>query len=148
MEPSNASDLALLLTSASKAQQQHGEIPHITLPDGFRLESIEHLLPTPQRARGTFETTDRESWIEYVELFKQAGTAIFIGPNDVTAILDFHTSARKSQTATPGWGDHLAVLLKDEITELPTKAELLADSRLHGTNVFIGEYEDFNLTNA
>jgi uncharacterized protein YfdQ (DUF2303 family) len=139
-QQSEINGIAALLGQSQKASQHHGEIPHITLPDGYRIESIEHLLPTPSRIRGIFTTCDPDAFIRYVERAKVPGkSVIFLSGGEkpvAQAIIDFH--GKDAQGISPGWCEH-QVFLKGHTLE--TVQETLKDTRLHGVPVFAGTYE-------
>lgn len=126
----NPEQLAVLIGQCQKAQQQMGEIPHITVPEGFRVESLEHLLPRPARARGVFTTSDPSSWARYVDRFaNKAESYVFYTDESAVAILDAHGPSGA------GWCEHLAVLDANpegalQVIDIPT---------------FRGKFSDINL---
>lgn len=45
----------------------HGGIPYAIVPEGYRLQDLEHLLPNPARKKAKVETTDTNSFIFYTK---------------------------------------------------------------------------------
>jgi uncharacterized protein YfdQ (DUF2303 family) len=90
-------------------------VPHVVMPQGFKLESLEALLPAPRRIKGLVRAHDLSGLIAYVEKFKDTDTAIYCGPVDAALIdarLDDHTPGKPSHVThrcqfgcpvTPEW---------------------------------------------
>ena len=79
--------------------------PVALVPDSVTIQSLEHLLPAPTRTRQKLTVLDAESFIEYVNRFASAATAVFCnGPEGrtFTAVIDYH------QPESPAWRDHVA----------------------------------------
>ena len=102
----DAKIVSALLASCQKANQEYGETPHITVPDGFTIESIENLMPHPSRIRGFFVTKSLPSLIAYTKRFYDAErTASFadIELKTLVVIFDYHSKMQ------PSWLDHIAI---------------------------------------
>lgn len=83
------------------------------LPAGWESEivDLEPYQDRPYRQRGT-ATFDRvESFIEYVDVYKDSATLIYARNEWFVAILNGHTAAK------PGWCDHLATFTLKETPE-------------------------------
>lgn len=78
-------------------------LPYIVVPDGYKLEDLEHILPAPTRKRGTTDLTDAKSFIAVVKSQKRPETSLYstINPPSFTAV--FNDTADGA-----GWGDHRA----------------------------------------
>lgn len=79
--------------------------PIALVPHGVSLEGLEKHLPAPIRTRQKLNVLDAETFIDYVNRFSDAATAVFCnGPEGRTfiAVFDYH------QPGEPAWGDHLA----------------------------------------
>lgn len=79
--------------------------PIALVPHGVSLEGLEKHLPAPTRTRQRLNVLDAETFIEYVNRFADAGTAVFCnGPEGRTfiAVFDYHMPDQ------PAWGEHLA----------------------------------------
>lgn len=134
---SDITAIAALIGQAQKASQHHGEIPHITLPEGFTVQSIEHLLPAPSRIRGIFRTRDPEAFITYVHRHKIPGkTVIFRNDKEITCIIDFHGKDGQAKDV-PGWCEHQAILVPDGKVSID-------DERISSIPVFRGGFEPLN----
>jgi uncharacterized protein YfdQ (DUF2303 family) len=96
-------EMAYIVAAAAKARNDYGLTPHLIVPEGFVVEDLEHLMPTPARARGVFEATTPRAWEEYVSRYASEQTVIFCEPTRIVAVLNGH--GRQS----PGWCDHIAV---------------------------------------
>lgn len=125
MMDTSVKELAAAMAAAQKATSTYGEIPHVSIPEGMRVEDIERLLPAPSRIRGVYTTANPVSWAKYIERFRSDATVIFAQDKQAVAVLDFHTR----QTA--GWGEHLAILNGHEISKI---------SAPEGVPVFFGEF--------
>ena len=89
--------------------------PFAVIPEGYKLEDLERLYPTPRRARGNFTLREAASFIAFVNANKVPGTRIFgdlnikadaskIEPPRFVAVFDDHL-----REGTPGWREHSAV---------------------------------------
>jgi len=80
--------------------------PFVIVPDGYRVENLEHTLANPARLSGTTKVRDAESFAMIVNVDKSAATRIYrtVEPPQFVAVLNDH-----SPTGLPGWGDHRVV---------------------------------------
>lgn len=78
-------------------------MPLVLLPDGFKVEDLERMLPAPTRKKGVTILNDVESFIAVVNDQKGDNTRLFstINPPSFTAVFNYTAAA-------PGWGDHVA----------------------------------------
>jgi len=84
----------------------HGGIPYAVVPEGYRIEDLESLLPTPARKRGEVILTEADSFIHYVSKHGQAGsTLIYAHVNTEDSFLSL-TAVLNGHSDTPDWGDH------------------------------------------
>lgn len=72
------------------------------------LDEAERRGAAPKRRKGTSTHTELASFIEHVNRFKDADSAVFADTDDVTltAVLDYH---KAGATADPRWGGHRSV---------------------------------------
>ena len=104
---STASDLTLLRDEIMKGttiEDSDGAPSAVVVPDGYRLESIEHLEPTPWRQRATVAADTIAEFVGYVSEHADGASRVFVDPRqpEALAVLDYGT------TAQPGWGQHRA----------------------------------------
>lgn len=79
-------------------------IPVLIVPDDYRVDSMEAMLPAPSRKRGTVTLNDEASFVEFVKKNKTQGTLLLhvVRPSpSFTAIFNFGDTQ-------PGWSDHRA----------------------------------------
>jgi uncharacterized protein YfdQ (DUF2303 family) len=88
-------------------------IPHVLLPPGCSLSSLEALLPAPKRIMAHPAFHDIEGFAAYVDEFKSAGSRVFV---DETA-LSFFTIFDHHAKDQPAWGDHCASMKLEESPE-------------------------------
>lgn len=106
----NATETKAILNAAVASTQfvdDHDGIPYVVIPDGYRLQDIEHLMETPQRKRGNVIVHTAGGIIEYVNKHKIDGATIIYASVDLdaakcqlVAVLNDHHSAG------PLWRDH------------------------------------------
>jgi uncharacterized protein YfdQ (DUF2303 family) len=85
----------------------------LIIPQGHRAEPLKPYLDpyrtAPERRRGTAKLVELDSFIEHVNRFKDADSAIFAVPDPklptLTCVLDYH---RAGSDASPRFGDHRA----------------------------------------
>lgn len=77
--------------------------PVVLLPQNFKPVTLESLLPSPTRKRGTTTLNDAESFIAVVNDQSDDSTRLFstIHPPTFTAVFNYHAEGA-------GWGDHRA----------------------------------------
>lgn len=84
------------------------------LPENFKLQDLEHYLPTPKRLKAHPHVTRIADFIEYVNRFKSGASAIFVASNVAdaggklaTAILDYHPAL---PAPAASWCEHRVTL--------------------------------------
>lgn len=99
-----------------KQPADHGtSAPLLVDPRSCEVVSLEKYLPAPVRKRATVMVRDHDSFIAYVELHREAGTALF-GNLDThganfTAVIDYHRSnGGDLKAGAPAWGEHRCIL--------------------------------------
>ncbi len=88
----------------------------LVMPRGMQAQSIKHLLDEyrdrPERRTGTATMTDLESFITWVNRFKDENSAIFVDRTptkpSLTAVIDYHEAGRESD-ADPRFCQHRAI---------------------------------------
>lgn len=94
---------------ASAGQFKVGETPYVVLPQGYKVEDLEKLLPHPTRPRGKIELSTADSFIAYVNKYVGGATNLYISlvgddrPR-FTAVFNDHAEL-------PGWRDFSAEYL-------------------------------------
>ncbi len=91
------------LAACNQSPREIGGVPVLVLPDDFEAKSMEHLLVSPARKKGTVVLNDSESFVAVVNDQKGESTRLFstIDPPTFTAVFN-HTALGT------GWGDHRA----------------------------------------
>lgn len=77
----------------------------VLLPDDYSVHSLEELLPTPNRKRGTKRLNSAESFIDYIKLHITEDTQIY---GDITLRPRFVVVFNDDGKHVPGWGDFKA----------------------------------------
>lgn len=94
-------DLAVLKGAiATPAELTINGVPHVAVPAGYELKSMETLLTEPRRITCAATAHKVEGFIDYVKRFKDARTALYCGPEDapkLLARLDDHRPEAPSQ---------------------------------------------------
>ena len=101
MEQQNDTQAAISAGMAlSGIKQTEQGIPLAVLPEGARVETLEHLMPEPPRRKGKATLHDTDSFIKYVNFERTDETRIYctMEPPSFTAV--FNDGA--------GWKDHRA----------------------------------------
>ena len=134
MQENTINDIAKLAVSASELANAHGSI---VIPDGYKLQSLEHLKTRPYLFRGLFSTTMLNEFADYVIKHGTENTTVFIDNQKIAAqaIIDMGSHDE------PHWGKHRA-----EVTLLktPAFAKLLENNnRLFSQQEFIDFCEDW-----
>jgi len=83
------------------------------VPDGYKIASLDiarlvaPYQDTPQRVRGTVTLTDTVSWLAYFAKHGSLNSEVYgdVRASTVTAVINAPTDS-----LTPGWGDHRAIL--------------------------------------
>lgn len=91
------------LAACHQQTRDVGTTPAVLLPEGFNVQNLEYMLPTPTRKRGTTMLNDAESFVAVVNDQKDDNTRLFstTNPPTFTAVFNHHA-------AEAGWGDHKA----------------------------------------
>lgn len=82
-----------------------GAIPHLVVPYGYQISSMEGHLPTPARKRGKATFSSFASFVAYVKEHRNVSTRIFANTTNgfsLNALLDFHSDH-------PSWCEHNAI---------------------------------------
>lgn len=79
-------------------------VPHVVMPKGQELKSLEHLLAAPRSIRETPSFCEIDGFASYVNDFKNDNSKIFYGPGLFSAIIDY------SGKEKPAWHRHIARL--------------------------------------
>jgi uncharacterized protein YfdQ (DUF2303 family) len=85
----------------------------LVVPNGYQAlpaeKIIEQYLPAPRRVRANVLLNHLDSFIEYVNLFKQPQSRVFTtSDGSMSAIIDYHIPSASPGLATPAWGSHRA----------------------------------------
>lgn len=88
-------------------------VPHVLVPPGSTLSSLEALLPAPKRIVAHPSFHDIDGFASYVKEFKSDGSRVFVDESTLTffTIFDHHS---KDQ---PAWGDHCSSMKLEESPE-------------------------------
>lgn len=97
---------ALFANLRSESQAIGAGIPYVVVPDGFRVQALEHLMVAPVRTRAKAAFDDVESFAAYVEARKEDRTIVTADEkgSSVTAIIDYH------HERAAAFGEHVATL--------------------------------------
>ena len=79
-------------------------VTHVQVPPGCDLQSMEQLMPAPQRIVASPVFTDIAGFAAYIKEFKEAGSRIFVDDKNWSFITVFDCHAKDQ----PAWGDHSA----------------------------------------
>lgn len=98
----------LLRALAGQSAPHSSDLTHAyaTVPEGYKLESLEHLQPIPNRIRATVKAHTLDTFTAYFNRFKNARSVVFADQAafTLTAVLDYHEEEHK-----PRWGSHKVV---------------------------------------
>lgn len=97
------------LIAASQRLPESVEIPAVVLPEGAKVQSLEHLFSAPFHMAHTYRTERLADFCQYVDeesADDRDEAACFVAPDGsgATAIMDYGTHS------APRWGKHRAVL--------------------------------------
>jgi len=87
--------------------------PAILIPDGYKIENIEHLHARPARFRGVYRTSVIADFASYVKQHAAEESAGFVEPEDMVARVLFDLGNAQN----PGHGQHSAALQLKPTTE-------------------------------
>lgn len=80
------------------------ELPILAIPQGMKLESVEHLMPAPQRFKGQFKTGQIEEFVKYGN--SNGNASVFVNQDDMSAKAYFDFGS----PSMPEHRDHTAEL--------------------------------------
>lgn len=89
---------------AAELDNLKNAFPYVLVPEGYRYEGKEEILPAPLRKRGNTVLNDAASFIAVVNDQKGEATRLYSTINPPTFTAVFNDTA-----AEPGWRDHKAV---------------------------------------
>lgn len=100
-------DLATLKARGTVFTVTAGATPYMVVPQGFTVQEVEKHLPAPLRTRATVDLDEPESFIAYVNRFKDEHSVVFsdLEQRAFLAVLDYHRA-----DGAPRWGSHRAAL--------------------------------------
>ena len=82
-----------------------GGIPYITIPEGYKLADLEHLLSDPERIRAHVDAHTLDAALDYLKLYGTplSGTVVFADHTrgKLQAVIDYHHAAGR-----PAWCSH------------------------------------------
>lgn len=89
----------------AKLPDEGGGIPYAVVPEGYRIEELEALLPTPARQRGASHLRDAASFAAYFKRHESDNSTIWgtIDPPRFVAVFDDHGA-----DGIAGWREHTA----------------------------------------
>lgn len=90
------------LAETARGVQTVGETPFVLLPEGYRVENMEPLLPQPNRKRGHTKAQDLDTFLALYRLHKTEATHLYADRQQgrFRAVFNGHTAE------AAGWGDH------------------------------------------
>lgn len=110
-DENNITMAARLGAALQKPNTEHGGIAYCTIPDGYKLQDLEHLLPQPTRKRAAVITTTPTSFIDYLNKHSQGQDSTIYANIDsekshcnLVAVIDDNSSVE------PAWRDHTCQL--------------------------------------
>ena len=109
-DPKHDFQYAFEAGAASQLVINHIEgVPHVMIPPGSSLKSLEALLPSPTRIREHPQFSDIDGFADYVDEFKQTGSRVFVDDKAFRfcTVFDFHAPG------LPAWCDHSASIKMD-----------------------------------
>lgn len=77
--------------------------PYYIGHEKLKAVSLEQFLGVPLRTKQTVQCSDVKGFIDYVNAYKDKGTALFPDQRSITAVIDYHSKDR------PSWCGHKAV---------------------------------------
>lgn len=111
---------ATVAREARKPFEISGDKEYIALPEGWRLEDCEKMLPTPRRKKALVALSDEAGFVDYLKRHGSlASCTIWCdasyqqGKVGYTAILNDHDAASDGQQ----WRDHLATFVPEQSVE-------------------------------
>ena len=107
-------DAGMAITEGTYPAGHEDATPYVILPEGATVQGLENLLKIPSRIRQVVTLHDPESFIEYVQTFKDGDSAIFFHQDKGTfkAILDYHAGYGE-----PNWCSHVATFTARQTPE-------------------------------
>lgn len=105
MDSDSNAEVVRDLSAASCDPKLVGQNPIVVVPDGYKIEDLEHLLDRPLRKKGTTVFSDVPSFTWYVNEHGVPGSVVYLSREKeplFTAVLDEHGKDG------PGWRQHRA----------------------------------------
>lgn len=101
-----AAGAALSPARAVAADKGVSSAPYVLVPEGYKVESLERLLPAPLQTRANIALQDADSFCLYWDKFSRPESVLFADPKKhlLYAMFDYHSSAQ------PSWCKHAAML--------------------------------------
>jgi uncharacterized protein YfdQ (DUF2303 family) len=107
MDRTNADAVNELAVAAMEVREAGG-IPFVTVPNGFKVESLEGYLEQPARVRTTLAFAGLVSALSYINRFKDEGSVVLLKRDgSFEAVLDYHEPAKALENGAR-WGTHRA----------------------------------------
>lgn len=122
-EPQNAAETILAMLTAAKGAKEINGTPFVVVPENYRLEELDHLLPQPTRKTGTTSLHDADSFIAYVNDHKAPESRIYVdadfesGRIKFVAVLNEHAPGADADINYANWRDHRAVFIPRQTGE-------------------------------
>jgi uncharacterized protein YfdQ (DUF2303 family) len=102
------------------------DIPIVVAPSGWIVHQLDNCMDTPRRVESHIAISDLESFIQYINRYKEPSTIIKFsksreGTVEATAVIDFHQapSAEFMENA-PSWGSHTVTFSTEATTAWKT----------------------------
>lgn len=113
---------ALLDAGAATMQPAavQGGFPYVTIPNGYSIHYLEHLLPAPIRKRADVTTLDADSFIFYTKKHANSERSTIYADVNVEASYFFLLSVLNDHGATvedPQWRDHVCKFAPTQTVE-------------------------------
>lgn len=89
-----------------------GDTPYIVVPDGYKVESLEMLLPAPARKRVSVSMTDASSFVAYTKKHGSLDECVIYADVDTTASKCSLVAVINDHKAdSPQWRDHKCIFV-------------------------------------
>jgi len=139
-----ALETALQIAGSQMADGADG-IPYVVVPEGYRVEDMEHLLPRPRQRKASVQFSSPASFCEYVKAYGGpiglSDTVLFANDeaHSITAVLDYHGAGAEGKAA---WLRHRATL---QLTHSPEWSRWTGKNRSSFTQIGFAEFLEDNL---
>lgn len=97
-------DIVFNAGSALGITRQVGEVPYVVVPEGFSVESLEHMLDAPVRTSRRRKLNDEKSFVDYVNKHKEGDTELLYNLDNPKFVATFDAPLPGS----PKWETHTA----------------------------------------